>query len=254
MMETLFYQDWPEFPHLTGVLQCLTDAPLPRLHLWKAIVLWEFGGVVVDFDVHPLQDFAKLWESNDQGIVFQTKGWPLHLCQVLEPKHPLAYYTVMHILHRVNQLRVISTADWNSESGMSAFHEAFWFFVGVDLGSKNKPKGGYKRLGLIPGRYNRTVRISSRDNVIREDVLALGHDWRSTHYPALLDSGPWNVTCMSRTYDYLAHRGPAVPTAMETTKSSQQEATTAETNVMNETTVVSSVWNLSNTLLNSTSS
>jgi mannosyltransferase OCH1-like enzyme len=44
-MEKLLYREWPEFPHLHKLMQCLEFGGAVKADIWRLLVLYEYGGV-----------------------------------------------------------------------------------------------------------------------------------------------------------------------------------------------------------------
>jgi hypothetical protein len=176
--------------------------------------LWEFGGAIAEFDVKPTVAFGSLLKSaNDEAIVFSDRETrcPSPFVFLMEPKHPLAYYSVMHTLNVINQHRNMAELDWEAKTGDMLFREAFWYFAGFDIGNANRPADGYgKRDKVFEGRYNRTLRYvgNMETYVVPSDVET---DWRMNHYPNVTNVDSWNRTCMGITHDY--HMNPTAATA-----------------------------------------
>jgi hypothetical protein len=209
-LHALIDQDWPEFPHLPSITRCISSFR-GYIDLWKALVLWEFGGAIAEFDVKPTEAFAaSLLKSNndDEGIVFSNleTGYPSPFVVLMEPKHPLAHYSVMFTLNKINQHRNMADVDWEAETGDMTFREAFWYFAGFDVGKPNRPVKGFGRKDKVfEGRYNRTLRyVGNMATFIVPSNLE--PNWRSNHYPNVTSVDFWNRTCMGITHDY--HMNP----------------------------------------------
>ncbi|KAI2504938.1 glycosyltransferase [Fragilaria crotonensis] len=151
-MEAFVYQDWPEFPHLISISMHCIPQRQGFVDLWKALILWEFGGGVVDYDWVPKpqdndnddnnDNFQDLIQPDDQAILFMdvraTFAEPhdrYTSILLMEPKHPLAYYLVLGILSRISHhrhLNSITHADWAFLSGSQVLDFSFVYFTVVD--------------------------------------------------------------------------------------------------------------------------
>jgi hypothetical protein len=216
-IQALIQQDWPEFPHLRGIVNCISNFK-GYYDLWKALVLWEFGGAVFEFDWVPSQE--GLIEvllpdgSNDQAIVFSLNGWPKEMGLFMEPKHPMAFYVVMHILNGINTARSLGGINWSKMTGLQTFTDGWYYFMGVDNGIKTKrgvyklPLDGFEANMTYYGRYNRSAKLLDyRSYFVDSEV---GRKWRTGHYPVVTDVDRWNVTCMHVTHDVLVPEAPTV--------------------------------------------
>ena len=114
------------------------------IDLWKALLLWEFGGGVVDYDWVPKsydnKRFTELIQPHDQAILFMdllsTSGSRQdRYTSILfvEPKHPLAYYLVLDILNRLTYHRHSHAIDWSFVTGSHALFQAASLFCIVDM-------------------------------------------------------------------------------------------------------------------------
>jgi hypothetical protein len=214
-MQALINQDWPEFPHLRGIVSCISNFK-GHYDLWKALVLWEFGGAVFEFDWVPREEgvVQSLLPdgSVDQALVFSLDGWPKEMALFMEPKHPMAFYFVMHILNKINMAKSLHTINWSKMTGLDAFIDGWYYFMGVDNGIKTKhgvyrmPLSGFEAQNTYHGRYNRSAKLLDyRSYFVDSDV---GPKWRTGHYPILTDVDRWNVTCMHLTHDVLVPEAP----------------------------------------------
>lgn len=219
-VQALLNQDWPEFPHMHMVATNCISNYRGYIDLWKALVLWEFGGVVMEFDWTPrnLDLMVRTLlapAQKEQAIIMAHKTWPVNVGYMMEPKHPMAYYIVMHILNRINTLKSLHNADWSWTTGNSAFQAGWYYFVGVDNGIKTRmgvytmPKEGFEIDTTYTGRYNRTARLVNYQNYVDESDIE--RKWKDTRYPphtTTAETDRWNVTCMNLMHDVGA---PAAP-------------------------------------------
>ena len=210
-MDALIRQDWPEFPHLASIIQCISNHQ-GYVDLWKALVLYEFGGAAIEFDLLPIDILTEtMIQPQDEAIVLSKEGRPYPHGIFMERRHPLAYYMVMHILNGINVHRELATAIWSKVTSYPALDNAWMWFSLVDkniVDENNRyraPEDGYA-LGEYPGRYNRTARLVDYLNYTKMGTL--GGNWRPLHYPKMKDRAKWNVTCMSVTHDYLVSLAP----------------------------------------------
>ena len=215
-MDTFLNQDWLEFPHLASIVQCVSGYNQGYVDLWKALILYEFGGAVMEFDIVPDNLFETLIQPDDQAIVLSHKYRNLEGARVampyphgilLEKGHPLSYYMVMHTLNGITKQRGLATVDWSALTSKVALESAWFWFVIVDLQKKMKgrwhkvPEFGYNQQQYI-GRYGKTARFVPFHNITK--LVGSSGDWRAEQYPKIEeDGGRWNVTCMKMRYDYL---------------------------------------------------
>jgi hypothetical protein len=198
-MEAFVYQDWPEFPHLISIAMNCIPQRQGFVDLWKALILWEFGGGVVDYDWIPKphndnnnhhNTIEDLIQPHDQAILFMdvrtTTAEPhdrYTSILFVEPKHPLAYYLVLGILSRLSHQRHLDSmrhpADGAFVSGSSVLDLSFVYFTTVDTADadfrmRHHAKHNRKfppELREYHGRYNRTLRlVNAMDHVDPSDA------------------------------------------------------------------------------------
>ena len=215
-MEAFLYQDWPEFPHLSSIAQNCIPQYQGFGDLWRALLLWEFGGGVVDYDWVPKSsdsnndnnndtdyyyNLSGLIQPHDQAILFldllsKSTNMPDKYASILfmEPNHPLAYYLVLEILNRLTSHRHLDAISVSMVTGSDPLVRATTYFCLVDTMNKGfrfLPGGPQKplpppELRDYHGRYNRTLRMVN--------VWEYANDNRQYSIPASLD--------MIRTMEY----------------------------------------------------
>jgi hypothetical protein len=231
-MEAFVYQKWHEFPQLISIAKNCIPEYQGFIDLWKALLLWEFGGGVVDYDWVPKsydnESFMELIQPHDQAILFMdllsTSGSRQdRYTSILfvEPKHPLAYYLVLEILNRLSYHRHLYDMDWSFVTGSHALSQAASLFCIVDIEDfRMLDTDGYQiirgplfqhalhtpELREYSGRYNRTLRLVN----VRD--YATNSDNHSTPIMARLNNNmnnnddqqqqQWNTTCLQRRLEY----------------------------------------------------
>jgi hypothetical protein len=200
-MNAFFHQDWPEFPHLQSIVNSCIPNFGSYFDLWKSLILWEFGGAVVDYAWVPTINFTTtLIQPSDQVYL-------------LEPRHPLAYYLVLQILNTIQSLATLQDLFLRSPrpTGQFAFSHVVMLFTMADRGIKFKVTGLYRapedgyRLTTYPGRYNRTIRMEDMRSFLSPSLLRKSHIRKYyQNSQAILDHEQhWNVSCMKQRWDYV---------------------------------------------------
>ena len=46
----VFECEWPEFPGLHTVLQCIFSKGAMLIDVWRILILWEYGSIYTDID------------------------------------------------------------------------------------------------------------------------------------------------------------------------------------------------------------
>jgi hypothetical protein len=219
-MDALIRQDWPEFPHL----QSIVDTCIPNfgsyLDLWKSLILWEFGGAVVDYGWLPTINFTTtLIQPSDQAIVFPyPQDGLFSTIYLLEPKHPLAFYLVLHILQTIQSQPNLSDLIVQSPrpTGPAALGHVIMLFTMADQGIKYKDTGLYRvpekgyNMTTYLGRYNRTIRMEDMRSFLSPSSMRKSkiHQYYHNSQAILPHEQQWNVSCMKRRLDYLLNYVP----------------------------------------------
>jgi mannosyltransferase OCH1-like enzyme len=103
-VDRLLQLDWPEFPQLRKALQCSISGAA-KADLWRALVLWEYGGIYTDVDNAPKAfNATTILASDDAFFVVENMGIPSQFFFAASPRHPLVYLLVTAIMHRLYDL------------------------------------------------------------------------------------------------------------------------------------------------------
>jgi mannosyltransferase OCH1-like enzyme len=99
----LFKKDWPEFPLLHDVLNCITSGA-GFADLWRYLILWEYGGVYTDLDNAPgpfFKDAEIIEDHMDSFLEVEAARIPSQYFIAASPKHPIMYMAVQNTIQRL---------------------------------------------------------------------------------------------------------------------------------------------------------
>jgi mannosyltransferase OCH1-like enzyme len=100
-VDILLHQDWPEFPQLSKAMQCSISGAA-KADVWRALVLWEYGGIYTDMDNAPTGFNANTISPEDDAFfVVEGLGIPSQFFFAASPRHPLTYLLMQSMLHRL---------------------------------------------------------------------------------------------------------------------------------------------------------
>jgi hypothetical protein len=152
-VDKLMDQDWPEFPHFYKVFQCLKFGGAIKIDVWRALVLYRYGGIYSDIDNWPMEKFGEDTIRPDDEAFFLSDSFkrPSQWFQAMEPNHPIAYFTMLEILTRVLKMPNLSHIDPVFLTGSEALKQAYGEFL-------NWQKDIMNRKGRFIGTFNKTAR------------------------------------------------------------------------------------------------
>ena len=222
-VDRLLRRHWPEFPHLQMVMRCHVSEAV-KADLWRALVLWEYGGIYMDIDNAPTEEFkARNYIGDEDQAFFLIEGGLLsQYFYAAEPHHPLTYMIIQHTLLRL--MRLINTSNQYVPfvTGFVDVKSAFLHFMS-DQGINNEPGdkenkhlfAEIKEAGVYTGMENWTVTVlgtASRSNqyVVRSINLPNSRLDKLMNMTTHFDQIPMHTndgSCLQRIYynDPLAH-------------------------------------------------
>lgn len=177
----LVHSHFPEFPQLKILVEndCL---PSPLLiGLWKYLVLWSYGGILVDLNTFPNHFNASTISDKDDGffLLEESADALSTLVMAVSPRHPLMYYAVQHSISNI--LRMKSKVMYSPRElvGEGALMQALEDFTRgkvkhrLRIGKKNKKETLGE--GKLEGQFGRSIliggRIDANDHGIVSPVL-----------------------------------------------------------------------------------
>jgi len=181
MERLLFEKEWPEFPQLRQALRC-TKGGAGRADVWRALVMWEYGGIYTDIDNAPTPKFLEgnvIAADDDAFFVIERSAILSQYFFASRPRHPLFYLLVQHMMSRLLSLNDVSMQVVSVVTGPGALRTAFNNFMdgqGANFPyTKPLAKYWYPSAQMYVGMYNYTVRAVGHqddpDEFVARDVI-----------------------------------------------------------------------------------
>jgi mannosyltransferase OCH1-like enzyme len=167
-VDRLLQQDWPEFPQLRKALKCSISGAA-KADLWRALVLWEYGGIYTDVDNAPRRfNATTILATDDAFFVVENMGIPSQFFFASSPRHPVVYLLITAIMHRLYDLPDMYNQYVPYVTGPGALKLAFQHFMKahpphIPPGTVRLPsqRSSLNRVpaGIYTGLGNRTVTV-----------------------------------------------------------------------------------------------
>jgi len=121
---------WPAFPHLHHALQCIKGGAA-KADLWRALILWEYGGIYTDMDNAPAKfhPSTTIQPDDDAFFVMEKSGILSQYFMAARPRHPLLYLLVQQMLSRLLSLHDVDYQIVSVVTGPGALRMAFCDFL-----------------------------------------------------------------------------------------------------------------------------
>jgi mannosyltransferase OCH1-like enzyme len=190
----LLRQDWPEFPHLSSVLACISSMTAIS-DIWRLLVLWEYGGIYSDLDTTPNPDSPTGWTpksiypEDDAYFVVEYYDSISQFWMAVTPRHPIIYYSIQAALSNVLQLMNIHVMDASLTTGPMAVLQGYHLFrkdAGV-IAYKPVYAGWYvgtnnQSLRIEGFSRKRSAEILKREAIHRKTKIMLYKAMNMTHF------------------------------------------------------------------------
>lgn len=161
-VDHLLQQDWPEFPDLHRVMQCIKYKGAMKVDLWRMVVIYEFGGIYTDIDNVPPPEFGNGAAIHPYDTFFASSdsyGRPNQNAFAMEPKHPIAVFTIQVILKNLLALESLRKPKVVFTTGPDAFKSGYLNYLSLtDPNLGKKPDYPGLKPGVYKGFMNKTVR------------------------------------------------------------------------------------------------
>ena len=153
------------FPSLLSTLACVTSGA-ELADLWRALVLWNYGGIYTDMDNAPTNDLQeplrnlqhRKQPSNDGNatnstsinfdnhclFVMEAQGMPSQYFFACTPRHPILYLLLQVCLHRLQALHQVAGHYAPYITGPGALKQAWRLFL-RQQGTNEQLFGGSKK-------------------------------------------------------------------------------------------------------------
>ena len=121
---------WPAFPHLSHALQCIKGGAA-KADLWRALILWEYGGIYTDMDNAPalFHPSTTIQPDDDAFFVMEKSGILSQYFMAARPRHPLMYLLIQQMLSRLLSLHDVDFQIVSVVTGPGALRMAFCDFL-----------------------------------------------------------------------------------------------------------------------------
>ena len=159
------------FPHVGSILRHCSVSVAAKADLWRALVLWEYGGIYTDIDNAPGPRFneTSIAPTDQAWFVVEEGGFLSQYFMASAPKHPLFFLLIQSTLHRLLDLNDVDHQYVPYVTGPGALKQAFMHFghlQGPNKASnkqlKNATYFGMVRSGHYVGLGNSTVTVVGR--------------------------------------------------------------------------------------------
>ena len=122
---------FPEFPELQKAAQCVLSGA-GKADLWRAVVLWEYGGIYTDIDNAPTRMFnngSAISDDDEAWFVIEKGGWLSQYFWASTHHHPINYLVVSKIIQRMYTLSNVEAQYIPRSTGPGALKWAFIDFM-----------------------------------------------------------------------------------------------------------------------------
>ncbi len=133
-VDRFLQQDWPEFPGLHRTMQCIKQKGAMTIDLWRMMIVFEFGGLYTDIDNVPISEFKNGTVISPEDTFFASSdGWnrPIQNVFAMEPKHPIAEFTIQTILTNIYNLDTLRHPKLVFTTGPQAFKTGYQKYLGT---------------------------------------------------------------------------------------------------------------------------
>jgi hypothetical protein len=158
-VERLLHLDFPEFPHLSLVVDKCILSLAAKIYLWQYIVLWVYGGVYVDLNLYPSRFNATTILEADDGLFFTERESATLSTRFMavSPRHPLIYYAIEQALTKILRSKDVGSLDPDQVFGEPNLHQALTEFTKTVDGGVTTVQAMLQ--GTIRGYGDRSIRV-----------------------------------------------------------------------------------------------
>ena len=118
-VDRLLQSECPEFPGLLDLMKCVRKGAM-KIDVWRLLVLHRYGGIYTDIDIWPGPRINDSIQKDDTAF-FVSDKWdrPSQWFMAMEPRHPIAYYSMREALKRVFELKDVHNLVWFLSQGLT---------------------------------------------------------------------------------------------------------------------------------------
>jgi mannosyltransferase OCH1-like enzyme len=211
----LFQNMYGEFPLLEMVVSSCVPSGAILSDLWRYVVLWKYGGIYMDIDSIPGEDFdpSKILAPEADGVfVVEFISLLSQYFIAVSPRHPVMYYAIQHTLRNLLWAKDTGAVHAPTMTGPHALHEAYRSFR-ADAGARVPafvPQSKPVKAGTFAGTYNRTVTAlgtSDKSNAyVQREILSrtrkqAEYDRMSMKHFSDVQQGKTGTSCLKALLD-----------------------------------------------------
>ena len=213
-VDRLLTKHFDEFPQMAQMPHCIRGGAA-KADLFRAVVLWEYGGIYTDMDnslVH-LNVSSMLAADDEAFFVVDAAKLLSQFFIAAKPRHPLMFLLVQSTFLRLLSLNDVDQQYAPYVTGPGALKSAFIHYMGAQ--GKNEPNNANHytpyhnpaKEGVYRGLGNTTVRLLGdaddsfyyvHRSAVRDKISSYAH-MNMTHFTEL-EQTKNNDSCMNRLY------------------------------------------------------
>ena len=192
------------------ILAC-AESGAAQADLWRAVVLYEYGGIYTDLDNRPALFSGETIQPDDQALfVVERQGLLSQYFMAAAPKHPLFYLLIQSTLHQLLSVDDLAHLYEPVVTGPGALKKALREFMGHHRSSVNDdPYATFQRIraGVYTGLGNWTIRVIGQAGKASDDWVARNVIYKKsriypqmnmTHFGKMKREAGVNESCLQR--------------------------------------------------------
>jgi hypothetical protein len=123
-------EEWPEFPNLQAILNCIQYKGAMTVDVWRILVVYRYGGIYCDIDTVPTWNWRSAspllsTQSNDFVAFTDAGGRPSQWFFAMTPGHVIGYHVMKEILKRLLQMPNMAQPRVVYVTGPDAFKHGY---------------------------------------------------------------------------------------------------------------------------------
>jgi len=173
----LLEQSLAEFPHLSLALQCRHSSMASLTDVWRAVLLYKYGGIYTDLDNTPtdllVQAMTNLKTSDTAVFVVEEMGYLSQYFVAAPPRHSLVFIWVHTLLNRLLTTTDIDHQYVPATTGPGSLKQAWIDWKGLHnvTNAQTKVKEGDYTSDYFDGRVKVLGKRSDSDAFVSRNVV-----------------------------------------------------------------------------------
>ena len=203
-VERLFALDWPEFPQLTKMRQCIQYSGAMLIDVWRLLVVYRYGGIYTDIDNLPGPLMNETAIPNDAEALFLStiRDKPTQWFFATEPRHPILYHAIWTVMTRIAGMTEMEQPRVVMVTGPYTVLHAYFHFLGMtDIQTNRTLRGTQNKTvyrlsysftdGYVLSGLNGTMEERSRwgANTTKTRRQRMDEEMGVLHWKKALDTG-----------------------------------------------------------------